>query len=52
LYQIDEIIAFFQFLRKIAVFLDGAFVVAALEPIVLNDRPDLGLKLSSDMGPS
>ena len=50
-YQIDEIVAFFQFLCKIAVFLDGAFVVAALKPVVLNDRPDLGLKLSSDMGP-
>ena len=37
-YQIDEIIAFFQFLHKIMVFLDGAFVVAALKPVVLNDR--------------
>ena len=51
-YQIDEIIAFFQFLHKIAVFLDGAFVVATLEPVVLNDRPDLGLKLPSDIRPS
>lgn len=38
-----------QLLRKLAVALDGAFVLTALKAVVLDNRFDFGLELATDM---
>jgi hypothetical protein len=51
-YRIDKIIPFLKLLCKLAVTLDGTFVLTTLKAVVLDNRSDLRLELTTDMRPS
>ena len=48
-YRIDKVVSLFEFLSKFVIVLNGALVLAALEPVALDNWSDLSLELPTNV---